>query len=642
MSQAGLKGDGMTEQVPGGRQSAADGGSPSVPPKPSYPPTPHHKPWKLKFQALNGRQRLWLFGGVGALVLVLVAGLLTVAGLAGSDETRTAKQNLEPFKSATDDLADAPGLRYRDTSAAGITENEITATNGGSQFGTTSSGGRDKEHDRGVLRIGGKTFMRWQVDPAPEETDAKTPSEWMTGLDDGSELVDEALSRTLPPQKLSTVLSKALAELEKTPPPSNSAQQRNPTVDGKPALGADTSAGRLLVTKKKPHRVLRLEPYKLSETIDRLQDEEAPAEVPKVTTGPLAGGDGEGMDLTPIDADAAGAMFDTLLEYTEQLKDASDNGINFTIDGSGDVSCSSSGCSVDQKFTGEVSAKAREDRVTDGEVSAVLSATFSVGGRPAGKCTSSPSTFRVDGKSVNGNLTCSNPGAGAVYSSVAAKAKAEADAKSRASGGRSVRYTIPFRADTLVDARALAKVEVKQLVDHAKKERDRAKCLNPPKSNSATHALFSGGTGRTTGAFRGGYAPAVADPERGLNVGLSRRYEAVPARYVSPDPDRPKCEILKFEPIAKHGKEQRRNAAPEPAKPQESLQKSIVFSPNTTRRVSANPDTGEFSVFDESHNGTGIYHGHTRSWAELSQPMQSALRKGGMVNKKGKIQSWEE
>lgn len=47
-------------------------------------------------------------------------------------------------------------------------------------------------------------------------------------------------------------------------------------------------------------------------------------------------------------------------------------------------------------------------------------------------------------------------------------------------------------------------------------------------------------------------------------------------------------------------------------------------------------ETGEFDVFDETYNDSGIYHGHQRKWEELAQEMQNALVKAGVVNRKGK------
>ncbi|GGV97399.1 hypothetical protein GCM10015535_68690 [Streptomyces gelaticus] len=175
-----------------------------------------------RIQTLTGGQRALLIGAVGLVIVVLVAGVLSLTS-SDSDKAQTAQQNLKPFREAVDGLANAPGLHYKDTSTLGITQNEISVTASGSQFGTTSSGRND--HGRDVLRIGGKTFTRWQVDPAPrknvEAGKKAPPSEWIVGLDDGSKLMDEALARTMAPPKLAAVLDKALNDLEKSPPPAN-------------------------------------------------------------------------------------------------------------------------------------------------------------------------------------------------------------------------------------------------------------------------------------------------------------------------------------------------------------------------------------------------------------------------------------
>ncbi|WP_123457726.1 Hint domain-containing protein [Streptomyces sp. PanSC19] len=463
---------------------------------------------------------------VGLVLVALVAGLLSLTSSSSdSNEIQAARRDLQPFRAAVDNLADAPGLRYKDTSAFGITENDITVTASGSQFGTTSSG--RKENGRGVLRIGGKTFMRWEVDPAPRQEvkagEKAPPSEWMVGMDDGSSLTNEALARTIAPSKLAAVLAKALDDLEKSPPPanepktSNKAGQRPLSVNGTPALGIDTAAGRLLVTKAKPHRVLRLEAYDLREDLadmkEQLENGEVLTAPRKVTTGPLASGDGEGMDLTPIVADdAVAAMFDTLVEYADQLKDATDHGINFTLDGAGEMDCSPSGCTATQNFTGEVSSIARKERVTKGEVTAVMSATFSIDGKPAGQCTSPQRTFPLRGNTVSGTLTCSNPGAGPLYASVAARVQAQAQADADRCGCR-VRLTYPVRANTLIDARALAKVEAEKLADQAKSERDAAACVKPHSFPAGTQVLLAGGTTRAIEDIRIGDRVAASDPQ---------------------------------------------------------------------------------------------------------------------------------
>jgi hypothetical protein len=64
-----------------------------------------------------------------------------------------------------------------------------------------------------------------------------------------------------------------------------------------------------------------------------------------------------------------------------------------------------------------------------------------------------------------------------------------------------------------------------------------------------------------------------------------------------------------------------------------ALNNSVSIGKNTTRRVGIS--NNQFVVFDETSKG--VFHGHVRTWAELSQSMQSALRKAGLVTKKGKI-----
>lgn len=48
-------------------------------------------------------------------------------------------------------------------------------------------------------------------------------------------------------------------------------------------------------------------------------------------------------------------------------------------------------------------------------------------------------------------------------------------------------------------------------------------------------------------------------------------------------------------------------------------------------------DTKEFNVFDE--HSEGKFHGHVRTWNELSQEMKNILLKHNIVTKKGKIKT---
>ncbi|CAM5631337.1 Hint domain-containing protein [Streptomyces fimicarius] [Streptomyces griseus] len=511
MNARSRKGDSVSQQ-----NSASGDDEPRTGPVSTTGPV--HAWW----QGLSSWQRIALPAGILTLVIAVIAAAALNSGGA-SEGSRATARDLQPFREAVDGLAEAPGLRYKDTSTLGITENDITVTADGSQFGTTSSGRSDRGRD--VLRIGGKKFTRWQVDRAPRKTvaaDEKAPpSEWIVGLDDGSELMDEALARTVAPPQLAAVLDKALADLAKSPPPANGSKtpgtpgQRPLTVNGTPALGIDTSAGRLLVTEEKPHRVLRLEAYDLRDGLadmkDQLENGETPSAPRTVTTGPLAAGGAEGMDLTPVLADAADKMFDTLVEYADQLEDATDRGITFTLDGAGEMDCSADGCTATQNFTGEVTSIARKERVTKGKVTAVMGATFTIDGKPAGECTSPQRTFPVRGNNVSGTLKCSNPAAGPLYASVAARVQAQAQADADRCGCK-VRLTYPLRASTLIDARALAKVEAQKLAAQAKSERDRADCVKPHSFPSGTQVLLADGTTRAIEDIRVGDRVATSDP----------------------------------------------------------------------------------------------------------------------------------
>ncbi len=88
-----------------------------------------------------------------------------------------------------------------------------------------------------------------------------------------------------------------------------------------------------------------------------------------------------------------------------------------------------------------------------------------------------------------------------------------------------------------------------------------------------------------------------------------------------------------YEKADYHGKKNNSVKNKAPNKGQEALDKSVSIGSNTTRRVGISD--GEIVVFDETTSG--IFHGHVRSWDELTEQMKASLRKAGIVNKKGKI-----
>jgi hypothetical protein len=94
---------------------------------------------------------------------------------------------------------------------------------------------------------------------------------------------------------------------------------------------------------------------------------------------------------------------------------------------------------------------------------------------------------------------------------------------------------------------------------------------------------------------------------------------------------------LVYEPSEKHGSEDRGDISRAPADGQEALDNSVQVKDTSTRRVGVDKDNDEIVVFDETHPGKGIFHGHVRPWDKLTSQMQDALKKAGLVDKRGRI-----
>jgi hypothetical protein len=93
----------------------------------------------------------------------------------------------------------------------------------------------------------------------------------------------------------------------------------------------------------------------------------------------------------------------------------------------------------------------------------------------------------------------------------------------------------------------------------------------------------------------------------------------------------------RYEPSPKHGTSQRGDVAPGPSNGQAALDRSVQIKPTSTRRVGVDAESREIVIFDETHPGQGIFHGHVRSWSELRPEMQNALRRAGLVDGRGRI-----
>ena len=82
-----------------------------------------------------------------------------------------------------------------------------------------------------------------------------------------------------------------------------------------------------------------------------------------------------------------------------------------------------------------------------------------------------------------------------------------------------------------------------------------------------------------------------------------------------------------------HGKKDNPIKSKAPKNGKKALGNSVPIGTNTKRRVGISD--GEIVVFDNTRDEE--FHAHVRPWKKLSNQMKAALKKAGMVNKKGKI-----
>lgn len=97
----------------------------------------------------------------------------------------------------------------------------------------------------------------------------------------------------------------------------------------------------------------------------------------------------------------------------------------------------------------------------------------------------------------------------------------------------------------------------------------------------------------------------------------------------------PKAAARTYKASPKHHPNAPTGVGRAPTNGQASLNNSVQVKPTSPRRVSVDPETGEFSVFDQT--SPGEFHGHVRSWDELTPEMQRALIDAGRVTGKGKL-----
>jgi len=93
---------------------------------------------------------------------------------------------------------------------------------------------------------------------------------------------------------------------------------------------------------------------------------------------------------------------------------------------------------------------------------------------------------------------------------------------------------------------------------------------------------------------------------------------------------------LKYEGSPKHHENAGPGIGDAPTNGQAALSNSLQVNATSPRRGGVDPETGQIVVFDETHPGQGIYHGHVRTWDELTQEMKKALQRARLVYRRGR------
>jgi len=92
---------------------------------------------------------------------------------------------------------------------------------------------------------------------------------------------------------------------------------------------------------------------------------------------------------------------------------------------------------------------------------------------------------------------------------------------------------------------------------------------------------------------------------------------------------------LDYEASPKHGSTARGNVSAAPRNGQNALDNSVQVKGTSPRRVGVDYQSREFVVFDQT--SPGKFHGHVRSWQQLTQEMKNVLVKSGLASSSGKI-----
>lgn len=94
-----------------------------------------------------------------------------------------------------------------------------------------------------------------------------------------------------------------------------------------------------------------------------------------------------------------------------------------------------------------------------------------------------------------------------------------------------------------------------------------------------------------------------------------------------------------FEPSSKHGTSDKGNISQGPKDGQAALDNSVQVKGTSPRRVGVDAANGQIVVLDQTSKGK--FHGHVRSWDQLTDQMRNSLIKNKMTDRHGNMLSQE-
>jgi hypothetical protein len=430
-----------------------------------------------------------------ATAAVVAAAVVALTGLGRGGGGRA------PFDEAVDRLAQAPVVGYSTSVLGGALELDVDVTRDGNALGTATMAGIELD----LLVVDGTTYFRAPEGEIPglgmDLSGSGFVGRWITGGP-----VVGSMPALMTPETLAGSLREALAGTDDF----SASDDLDREVGGTAARGVRTPAGDLYVSERAPHDVLRFVPRGAGEgdegqppslpsvpplpsmpslpsppttaglvrpAAHHLRQPPAPtseedpdepgAEEPPAESPGLSLPEGSEPGLSPafdqIDVDPMAEdvsmiedlndLHDQLVEAVEQLNEAVDARVQFSLQGNANVVCSAA-CTVTANVTNQVTGA--PESVSAAQVTAEMTASISVDGATAGACASPPTQVPVNGSST---LSCVSPEAGAQAQAALARKRAAAQAS-----GRGGVVTVSITGSAQVAARAVAPEQVEQLV----------------------------------------------------------------------------------------------------------------------------------------------------------------------------------